>query len=91
MHIYIGTEQGDGLVCPPTPAETLIVQDGALMFDSGKTVVLMSLVGMETMLSGVGCCMWMKQGAIARCTTPVRRELCEKASPNKAKIKAKHW
>ena len=39
MYIYICSEQGDGLVCPPTPAETLIVHDGALVFDSGKTVV----------------------------------------------------
>ena len=26
MHVYIGSEQGDGLVCPPTPAETSIMQ-----------------------------------------------------------------
>ena len=29
MYIYICSEQGDGLVCPPTPAETSIVHDGA--------------------------------------------------------------
>ena len=26
MHFYIGSEQGDYLVCPPTPAETSIMQ-----------------------------------------------------------------
>jgi len=37
MHIYICSEEGGGLRCPPTPAETLIVHDGALLFDSGIT------------------------------------------------------
>jgi len=56
MHIYICSEQGSGLVCPSAPAETVIVHDGALAFDSGKTSNLDEL-GKHTAKCAYGPCM----------------------------------
>ena len=91
MHIYIGTEQGDGLVCPPTPAETLIVQDGALVFDSGKTVVFNELGRHGDHVEWGGMLSVDETGSYRKMyNSSVQGTLCESES-NKAKIKAKHW
>jgi stress response protein SCP2 len=40
MDVYVCQEvQGGGLRCPPKPAESLIMHDGALMFDSADTAL----------------------------------------------------
>jgi len=59
MHIYICSEEGGGLRCPPTPAETLIVHDGALVFDSGKTV-LFDQLGKQSAKCAYGPCLTSK-------------------------------
>lgn len=56
MHIYLCAEQGEGLVCPDKPAETLMVHDGALAFDSSKTATFDEL-GKHSGLCTYGHCM----------------------------------
>ncbi|CAJ1412250.1 unnamed protein product [Effrenium voratum] len=37
MNMYVCEERGAGLICPTTPAETILVHDSALAFDSAKS------------------------------------------------------
>ncbi|CAJ1457005.1 unnamed protein product, partial [Effrenium voratum] len=59
MHIYVCDESGSGLVCPEKPAETLLVHDAALAFDSSKTSTFDEL-GKHSGVCTYGPCMFQR-------------------------------